>query len=258
MKTCDICSWGMRKVFTKKVLDRYDVDYYQCSNCHLLQTEVPYWLNESYKNPIATTDTGYVGRNILMSRISLIILYTLFKAKDKFLDYAGGYGLLARIMNDYGLTFFWMDKYTEGIFASGLEYSNERINAITCFECFEHFYNPTEECSGMLKMCKTIIFSTKLIPADTIPDVDTWGYYSFYDGQHVTLYSEKSLRSLSRKFGLNFNTDGNNIHMITDKKINNLLFRIVLFLPKLQIDILIRKLIKLQTSILRKKQPTSF
>jgi|SRR3989344_3677569 len=243
MKTCNICGQELGKIFTRKVLERYDVDYYQCKNCRLLQTENPYWLDEAYKNTITATDSGYIGRNILMSRITLIVFYFLFNINDKFLDYAGGYGLFARLMNDYGLKFFWMDKYTKGIFASGLEYDNEKIEAVTCFECFEHFHNPTDELKKTLKMCNTILFSTKLIPVDTIPNVDTWGYYGFHHGQHITFYSEKSLRILASKFRLNFYTDGKNIHMITDKKISNLLFKILVILPKLQIDILLRKLI---------------
>ncbi len=193
MKNCNICNKELHKVFTKKVLEKYDVDYYHCKNCHLIQTEEPYWLEEAYKNTITKTDTGYVGRNILMSRISLVVFYFLFKTTDNFLDYAGGYGLFTRLMNDYGLKFLWLDKYTENIFAGGLEYKNEKISAITCFECFEHFHDVTTECKNMLTISNTILFSTQLIPDNTIPDPLVWDYYGFYCGQHLTFYSEKSL-----------------------------------------------------------------
>ncbi|MCK9344975.1 MAG: class I SAM-dependent methyltransferase [Candidatus Pacebacteria bacterium] len=244
MKTCNICGKEVEKIFTKRVLEKYDVDYFHCKNCHFIQTETPYWLDEAYKNSINKSDTGYVGRNILMSRITLVIFYTLFSAKDKFLDYAGGYGLFARLMNDYGLKFYWMDQYTEGIFATGLEYHNEEIKAVTCFECFEHFPAPVEEIKKILSISNTILFSTKLIPPNEIPDPDAWGYYGFHHGQHVAFYSEQSLRNLASKFGLHFYTDGKNIHIITNKKINNWLFKILVFAPKLQIEVILRKIIK--------------
>jgi len=243
MKTCNICNQELYKVFTKKILNKYDVEYYHCKNCHLIQTEKPYWLEEAYKNTITKTDTGYVGRNILMSRICLVIFYFLFKITDKFLDYAGGYGLFTRLMNDYGLKFFWTDKYTENIFASGLEHKNEKIDAITCFECFEHFYEPINECKKILEISNTILFSTKLIPTDTIPNPDTWGYYGFDHGQHVTFYSKRSLKNIASTLGLNFYTDGNSVHMITNKKIGNITFKILTYLPKFQIDLFLKKII---------------
>ena len=244
MKVCDICNSQLNKIFTKKVLEKYEVDYFFCKNCHLIQTENPYWLDEAYENTVTTTDSGYLGRNILLSRVSLIIFYFLFKKKNKFLDYAGGYGIFTRLMNNYGLNFFWSDKYTENIFAKDLEYKNEEVSAITCFECFEHFYKPTYECKKMLKICNTIFFSTKLIPPNTIPNIDEWGYYGFHHGQHVTFYSEKSLKNLANKLNLNFYSDGSNLHIMTNRKMSNFLFNIILILPKFQIDILIRKLLK--------------
>lgn len=243
MKNCNICNNELRKVFTKKVLKKYDVTYSQCKNCGLLQPENVYWLEEAYRSPISTTDSGYLGRNILMSRITLVIFYSLFKTKDAFLDFAGGYGLFARLMNDYGLKFFWEDKYTQGIFAGGLEYNNQKIKAVTCFECFEHFQDPVTEFKKILELSNTVLFSTTLLSEKDLPDTETWGYYGFEHGQHIAFYTEKSLRTLAEMFNLHFYTDGKNIHMITHKKISNILFTFLVFLPKLQIDFLLKKLI---------------
>lgn len=240
---CNVCKSELNKVFTKRVLEKYDVIYYQCSNCKLLQTENPYWLEEAYNQAISSTDSGYIGRNILMSRITLIVFYSLFKTKDAFLDFAGGYGLFARLMNDYGLRFYWDDKYTQGIFARGLEYDNQKIKAVTCFECFEHFQDPVVELKKILELSNTILFSTTLISEKELPDTDTWGYYGFEHGQHIAFYTEKSLRTLAKMFNLHFYTDGKNIHMITHKKISNTLFKFLVFLPKLQMDILLKKII---------------
>jgi hypothetical protein len=241
-KKCNICEGEMLALFTQKVLEKYDVQYFRCNNCHLIQTEEPYWLPEAYQNTITKTDSGYLGRNILTARTTLILFYILFGKKYTYLDYAGGYGIFARLMNDYGMKFRWSDEYTENIFAEDLIYTDQKIRAITCFECFEHFYTITEECEKMLSITNTIFFSTKTIPEQEVPDPATWGYYGFTHGQHLTFYTEKSLRLLAEKNKLHFYTDGKNFHMMTPKKISGLLFSVLLKLPKIQLDLIVRKL----------------
>ena len=43
-----MCNSNSDFVFSNKVLGKYDVAYYKCSNCESLQTETPYWLDEAY------------------------------------------------------------------------------------------------------------------------------------------------------------------------------------------------------------------
>jgi hypothetical protein len=178
-----------------------------------------------------------------MSRITLIIFVFLFGKRGAYLDYAGGYGLFTRIMNDMGLKFYWSDSYTKNIFAQELEYSNEKVKAITCFEAFEHFADPAAEISKLIKITPNILFSTKLIPANTIPDQENWGYYGFDHGQHISFYSEKTLHVLARKYNLNVVSDKQDIHLFTAKKVNPYLFRGLLLLRKLNFDILLKKII---------------
>lgn len=242
-KNCDICGANMSSIFTQKVLEKYNVTYFYCKECHFIQTMNPYWLDEAYTNSINDSDTGYLGRNILMSRITLILIYFLFPLNSKYLDYAGGYGIFTRLMNDYGITFLWSDSYTKNLFAQGLEYTNQKIEMVTCFEAFEHFTNPVEECKKILSLSNSILLSTTLIPADEIPDPHTWGYYGFHHGQHIAFYSKKALERLAKKYNLHLYTNNSNIHLITHKKINSFFFRCLILSTKLQIDILIKKLL---------------
>ena len=87
---CNICAKKSVFVFSAILLQKYDVKYYHCSNCGFLQTEEPYWLEEAYKDPINIEDTGLIGRNILLSKRTSLILFLLFNRKGRFLDYAGG------------------------------------------------------------------------------------------------------------------------------------------------------------------------
>ncbi len=50
--------------------------------------------------------------------------------------------MFTRLMRDYGFDFLHYDKHTQNLFARGFEFHDEKIEAITCFECFEHFVNP--------------------------------------------------------------------------------------------------------------------
>jgi hypothetical protein len=75
-----------------------------------LQTEDPYWLDEAYKDPITLTDTGYMQRNINLSKMVATILLLFFDFRRKFLDYVGGYGVFVRLMRDIGFDFYWYDK----------------------------------------------------------------------------------------------------------------------------------------------------
>ena len=65
---CKICTQTTKQIFTAKILNKYDIKYYHCEYCGFLQTEEPYWLDEAYKDPITLTDTGYLQRNILLSK----------------------------------------------------------------------------------------------------------------------------------------------------------------------------------------------
>lgn len=224
---CTICKNEMREVFSSKVRDQYEAHYYKCSLCGFLQVVDPVWLTEAYKEPINLSDVGYVSRNILLSQKTLTLFILLFGKGGIFLDYAAGYGVFVRLMRDYGLDFYWDDLYTENIFARGFKYKDQNIDAITCFECFEHFVNPIKELEKMLKISKNIFFSTHLLP-DPMPIPNQWWYYGLEHGQHIAFYSLRTFEFLAEKYSLNFYTNGVNLHLFTKKKINPFIFRFLM------------------------------
>ncbi|MFZ2303236.1 MAG: class I SAM-dependent methyltransferase [Minisyncoccia bacterium] len=243
---CKICQSEATHVKTLKVRKVYDAEYYLCSECGFMFVGNPTWLEEAYAQPINITDTGYVLRNVYLSRKTLILFTFLFDKGATFLDFAGGYGMLARLMRDYGLDFLLSDAYTTNLFMKGFEHRNQKIEAITCFECFEHLVNPLEEIEKMLKISKNIFLSTRLLPKKT--PAEDWEYYGVDHGQHVSFYSDKTFIFLAKKYKLNFYTDGDNLHLFTIKNISSIFFKFVLILSKLQMDILIRKLLKSKTT----------
>jgi hypothetical protein len=228
------------------VMNAHNADYQLCDNCGFMFVDNPTWLEEAYASPINLSDTGYVMRNIYLSKKTLVLFSVLFGTKKNYLDYAGGYGMLTRIMRDYGLNYFNDDVYTENLFAQGFEFEDQKITALTCFECFEHLPNPIEEIEKMLTISKNVFFSTRLLPAET-PN-DEWEYYGFDHGQHISFYSKKTLEFIAKKNNLFFYTNNDNLHMFTNKKINKLLFNIILLSTKLQIDIFFKKMLKSKTT----------
>ena len=216
---CKICGQDNKKIFNAKILNKYDIEYFHCDNCGFLQTEEPYWLVEAYSESINNSDTGYIIRNIYLSKIITVLISMLFDKKEKFLDYAGGYGVFVRIMRDIGFDFYWDDKYTTNLFAKGFEFNEiDEIEAITTFESFEHFVQPIDEIENLLKISKNIIFSTELLPRK-IPKLKDWWYYGLDHGQHISFYSTSTLEYISKKHALYYYSIGN-IHIFLEKKIS--------------------------------------
>ena len=151
---CKICGANSLSFFTTKVLNKYEVEYFQCSDCGFIQTEKPYWLEEAYSDAIASSDVGLVFRNLGFSKICNNLLFEMFDHNAKFLDYGGGYGLFVRIMRDLGFDFYWHDVFCKNLFAQDFafnEKNNEQYEVVTAFEVFEHLVDPVDEIKKILK-----------------------------------------------------------------------------------------------------------
>jgi hypothetical protein len=44
---CKICKSEVKYLFSKEILSKYNIKYYQCSTCLFIQTEKPYWQEEA-------------------------------------------------------------------------------------------------------------------------------------------------------------------------------------------------------------------
>ncbi|MCX8079409.1 MAG: glycosyltransferase [Geminocystis sp.] len=214
---CKICHSDSYYFATAKFLQKYDVKYYQCSNCGFVQTENPYWLEEAYSEAIAASDIGLLYRNNFLAEIAARLIFNYFNHEGKFLDYGGGYGVFVRLMRDRGFDFYWYDKFCRNLFATGFELSDcqdKKFEMVTAFEVFEHFNNPLGEMENILQYSQNILISTQLLPKNN-PKPDEWWYYAPHEGQHVGIYTRKALEIMARKYNLKLYTDGESLHLLT-------------------------------------------
>ena len=247
-KRCPISGDEMDFIFQKKVLGRYDVKYYKCQKCGLIQTEKAYWLDKAYENAITALDLGLASRNYF-NRLRLEpLLWYLFDRNSKYVDIGGGYGLLTRLMRDIGFDFLSYDIYCENIFAKSYEpNAGQKYDALFAFEVFEHIEEPFIFLKENLEKygAKTIVFST-LTFKENIPAEDWW-YYNFDIGQHVSLYQEQSIREMANKVGLTYYPLSDELHIITDRKINPIF--LMLYRNKT-----LNKVLRLFTRFFRRKE----
>jgi hypothetical protein len=145
------------------------------------------------------------------------ILYSFFGEEGTFLDVAGGYGLLARLLRDIGFDCYTTDKYCQNLFAKGFEPGGGfEADALFAFEVLEHVEDPLRFLADAFSMyrCRTLVFST--LTFEGAPPPADWWYYGFGHGQHVTFYQPGTLRALASKLGTTYVPMSGETHLFTD------------------------------------------
>ncbi len=218
---CPICRKRMRKAFTARVFNKYDVNYFYSDESGIIQTEIPYWNEEVSESPISDLDTGILSRNFDNRNRIAPILYNLFGSEGHFLDIGGGYGTFTRLMRDIGFDFYSTDISCKNIFA---EYFQPQLHAtfdcLTAIEILEHLYDPVDFISNQLTvyLSNSFLFTT-LTFEGAIPD-KSWWYYTFESGQHITFYQSRSLAMLANTLKLNYYQLSVDLHLFTDIKVH--------------------------------------
>jgi hypothetical protein len=197
------------------LLGRHQVRYHLCGSCDYWCTDEPHWLAEAYSDAISAADTGLVLRNTMVARDLTPVLGSLF-GEGPFVDWAGGYGMLVRLMRDRGFDFYWRDAFADNLLARGFEWQGGTSEAVTAIEVLEHVPDPVsfvEECLEGAGT-DTIIFSQELHDG---PDADWW-YLTPATGQHVSFYSARTLATLGDRLGLTLHTSPR-LHMLTGRRL---------------------------------------
>jgi 2-polyprenyl-3-methyl-5-hydroxy-6-metoxy-1,4-benzoquinol methylase len=224
---CKICKSPTLIHGNTIVRKKHETTFFRCSDCGFVFVDEAPWLAEAYADPINLTDTGYVQRNLVCQTRVRMFIELFLNPSSVFLDYAAGYGLFVRLMRDQGYDFRWADAYCQNLFARGFESAIPLCGpyeAVTCFEVLEHLLDPLSFFTEISPTTGCIIFSTGILP-NPVPELNNWWYFGLEHGQHVSIYSMKSLENLARQFGFNFVSDGVGFHAFTRNTISGKHFR---------------------------------
>ena len=220
----------------------HNIDYHECSSCGYVQTEHPYWLGEAYADAINDSDTGIVVRNLANAKMVIVTLQALGLLRGRVVDYAGGYGLLVRLLRDYGIDALWADPHCSNLVARGFEYNDEPADLVTAFEAFEHFQDPSAELDRMLAIGRNIFLSTCII-SDPAPAQDDWWYYGREHGQHIGFYRVRTLQRLAECRGRYFLSNGVDYHLISEKPVSTAYWNFMMRFNKYVTPVIRRKLV---------------
>lgn len=235
---CRCCHSSIHSIFSGALIG-HSVGYFECTTCGYVQTETPHWLDQAYAAAINDSDTGIMARNQANARIVLATMLLLGNLDGTLVDYAGGYGILVRLLRDFGINALWSDRYCKNLLARGFEYTNEHAELVTAFEAFEHFLNPAEELDRLLAIAPNVLFSTELI-ADPAPKQDVWWYYGKNHGQHIGFFRIRTLAKLAKERGKFLASNGTSYHLMTNKPVNQALWKIMIKVNRL-IPLLLRR-----------------
>ena len=228
---CRLCESYTTYKFSKKILKKYDVKFYQCNECESLQTQEPYWLDESYESWLTKFDTGIFSRVSKSFLISFTIC-KLFKLKD-ILDYGGGDGLFCRIMRDYYFNCFSYDRFSKNIYSKGFIKQNfDTPDLVTSFEAVEHFSQPITEFKKIFMLKPKMLLLTTGIYQN---HDQNWDYLEADSGQHIFFYSKKSMEFIAKQFNYNITFLEYGFILMVSKKVKvkgSLLYLLKKFLIK--------------------------
>lgn len=249
--SCPIChSQTTEERFRATVLKKHIASYHFCTHCEFLFVPQPTWLEEAYAQAINTTDTGILQRNLELSQATAILLYCCFPHDGRYLDFAGGYGLLTRLMRDIGFDFYWHDRYCENLFAQGFvgDLENARYDLATCFEVLEHLEEPIRELQTMLTVTDSVFFRTTQLP-DPIPAPGIWHYYAPEHGQHIAFYRWRTFEVMAEKLGCRIYRFGHHLGLLTRRNLTPWRWQVAISGPRKLLLKRIKRCLKSRTAI---------
>lgn len=219
-QACQICRASVQNFGSARLFGDLDVRYFQCRECGFVQTERPHWLARAYSSAITKQDLGMVARNLEFADRTETVVRLCQDPDGSFLDFGGGYGLLVRLLRDRGLDFALHDPLCTNLFAGPAvieSLSDTRFEMITAFELLEHLEHPVPTMRELFDHTDTVLVSTVLLP-EPAPSPGTWFYFGTEHGQHISLFSDRSLRVLAELLGTELHSNGRNLHMFTRKR----------------------------------------
>ncbi len=157
-----------------------------------------------------------------------LLLQTVFDADGRFVDVAGGYGVLTRLLRDRGFDAYRSDRYCQNLFAIGFEPPpGLRAEAVFAFEVLEHVTDPVAFIDEAFARhgCRSMVLST-LTYGDTVP-APGWWYYATETGQHISFYQPRTLQQVAQRLGVHYLRLGAGLHLLLERPLPTLQRRVL-------------------------------
>jgi len=192
--------------------------YRRCSACGFLFTDCfDDWTEADFKKYIYNdgyleVDPDYAETRPAFCARTVAQLFDKDKARLRVLDYGGGNGMVARLLQSAGfLTAETYDPFTP-------EYdrlTEGRFEVVTCFETLEHLPDPNAGISAIASRigeAGIAVISTLVQPADFDRQKMNWWYIGPRNG-HISLFSRPALAAAWRRAGFNLASFNENLHI---------------------------------------------
>lgn len=234
---CHLCGAATEPRYSATVLDKHEAIYHYCTACDHLFVGNPTWLDEAYSEAIVHHDTDVAVRNIYTAlRLAAFYYWVLGeRGRGRYVDVAGGHGLLTRLMRDLGFDCYWSDRYAKNLFARGFDaLDGPQAHAISAIEVLEHTTDPIQFIRDNLAThgADILVFTTELFPDHAPPPPGSWGYYSLETGQHIAFFSRTGLGRLATRLGLYYYPIGP-LHVFSRRRLSR--WRILLARHKIAV-----------------------
>ena len=214
---CPVCAKRTEHWASAQVLLHVSVTYSRCTSCGLIKADDVHWLDEAYSSAIAGLDLGLLDRCLVLSHVTSAFMRAAGLVDGPFLDWAGGYGILTRLMRDRGFDFRDFDPKAANILAGDYRLDRlegERFQLVTAFEVLEHLEDPVEELADVASRADVLLATTQVVPSPA-PRPGEWDYFALESGQHITFYTRDSIKHLARRLGFGHCTSGRLIHVMS-------------------------------------------
>jgi hypothetical protein len=219
---CAVCSSATEAFGTGVVLGKYDAEFRRCPSCGLIAAPDPTWLPEAYESAIYDGDSGLLRRCRRLSIVTAAVIRSEGLTSGRFLDWAGGYGTLTRLMRDRGYDFAHNDPMAVNVFAEGHEVADPsvgRYDLVTAFEVLEHLTDPVASLTPLAAVTDRMLVTTQVVPSPA-PLPSDWDYYALESGQHITFYTPRSLELLAARLGYDGVVTSSLVHLFHRGKVN--------------------------------------
>ncbi|WLT31802.1 glycosyltransferase [Geothrix sp. PMB-07] len=198
---CRLCQSATAAVFSRLVLSRHEVTYFECSGCGSLQTGAPHWLEEAYSSGTEPFEAERASRTLL-NFLALQRLFELIgiRMDDRCADFGGRDGLFARYMRDAGYNFYTFDPQGDGSLCRGFSWEafDKPLKLATTFEHAEPFVNPTVKWDALFATDPDFVVGTTSL---YLGQGAGWEELAPECGRHHFFYAPSALGEIASRYG---------------------------------------------------------